>query len=83
MCGVALNIGIAFTSFLRICGVLPKRSAQPLFFLLQVDTSGHIFLQAESKGVSLVIQGWIFGVFALAQCLVSPLFGKLVKSKFL
>ena len=46
-----------------------------------MDTNIHILFQAESKGVSLVIQGWIFGVFALAQCLFSPLFGKLVKFK--
>ena len=34
--------------------------------------------QARHKGISDALSGWVFGIFALVQCLTSPIFGKLV-----
>ncbi|XP_074656509.1 MFS-type transporter SLC18B1-like isoform X2 [Tubulanus polymorphus] len=34
--------------------------------------------EANDKGLTNSITGWIFGVFALVQCLTTPLFGKLI-----
>ncbi|CAH1774797.1 unnamed protein product [Owenia fusiformis] len=34
--------------------------------------------EASDKGLSKTVSGWIFGIFALAQFVVSPVFGKLL-----
>ena len=34
--------------------------------------------QAEQRGMSDTVVGWVFGVYALVQFLTSPLFGKMV-----
>ncbi len=53
--------------------------ATNLFAAMSFGLIGPLFpAEAEAKGVSYTIQGWIFGIYALAAIINSPLIGKIM-----
>ena len=47
---------------------------------IKKKSANDLLFQAELKGVSSSISGWIFGVYSLTQFLVSPIVGKIVST---
>ena len=69
-------------TLLTYCGPIIKEISilYHIMKIVKVPVKSHFLfsLQADAKGLSKTISGWVFGSFALTQFIFSPIFGKMV-----